>query len=266
MDLEIFSNIKDKSIHATDGDIGKVNDFYFDDSLWTTRYLVVDTGHWLTRQSVLLSPVHIKDSYDWQTEYIPVDLTKEKIKNSPSVESAKPVSRQMEVNYWDYYGYPYYWGLPGIWGSGMYPINLYDHSLDRENFKLDLYRRNDDPHLRSANEVCGYTLDTTDGSMGSVQDLVLDRKTWSIRYIEVDTVKWWPSKKVLLSVDWISEIDWNKKVIKIDLKKDQIKGAPSYDAGTAITREYEELLHSYYGKLNSHWRELDKFGDRNRAA
>lgn len=42
------------AIHATDGDIGKVVDLYFDDERWAIRYLVVDTGGWLTGRKVLI--------------------------------------------------------------------------------------------------------------------------------------------------------------------------------------------------------------------
>ncbi|MGA2519172.1 MAG: PRC-barrel domain-containing protein [Smithellaceae bacterium] len=44
------------AIGATDGDIGKLDDFYFDDESWTIRYLVADTGNWLLSRKVLISP------------------------------------------------------------------------------------------------------------------------------------------------------------------------------------------------------------------
>ncbi len=47
------------TIRATDGEIGKVAEFYFDDLSWTVRYLVVNTGNWLAERLVLISPIAI---------------------------------------------------------------------------------------------------------------------------------------------------------------------------------------------------------------
>ena len=44
-------NVKDMkgyAIGATDDDIGKLDDFYFDDESWTIRYLVAETGHFIS--------------------------------------------------------------------------------------------------------------------------------------------------------------------------------------------------------------------------
>ena len=50
-------DLKGYAIGATDGDIGKLDDFYFDDEAWTIRYLVADTGNWLLGRKVLISPI-----------------------------------------------------------------------------------------------------------------------------------------------------------------------------------------------------------------
>ncbi|MGD9000637.1 MAG: PRC-barrel domain-containing protein, partial [Granulosicoccaceae bacterium] len=38
---------------AVDGEIGNVEEFYFDDETWAVRYLVVNTGGWLMGRRVL---------------------------------------------------------------------------------------------------------------------------------------------------------------------------------------------------------------------
>ncbi len=50
------SAIKGYAIQASDGAIGAVSDFLFDDVSWRVRWLVVDTGHWLSGRKVLLPP------------------------------------------------------------------------------------------------------------------------------------------------------------------------------------------------------------------
>lgn len=107
-------------VEGTDGSIGRIHDLYFDDRDWTIRFLVVETGTWLEGRKVLISPVAINET-DWARRLLPVSVTREQVKNSPDVDSQKPVSRQHEVENYAYYGYPYYWGGSGIWGDSMQP-------------------------------------------------------------------------------------------------------------------------------------------------
>ena len=46
------TKLRDYRLNALDGEIGKVKDDYFDDRYWTTRYLVADTGHWLSSRKM----------------------------------------------------------------------------------------------------------------------------------------------------------------------------------------------------------------------
>ena len=118
--LRSMKNLEDYAIRATDGIIGHVKDFYFDDEAWVIRYLVVDTGTWLSSRKVLISPISIGHP-DWTDRVLPVSITKEQVKNSPDIDTQKPVSRQHEIQYLGYYGYPYYWGGAGLWGEGIDP-------------------------------------------------------------------------------------------------------------------------------------------------
>ena len=46
----MLRNVKDLhgfTIRATDGEIGTVDQFYFDDETWAIRYLTVETGGWI---------------------------------------------------------------------------------------------------------------------------------------------------------------------------------------------------------------------------
>src|SRR5678815_3470573 len=106
---------------AIDGEFGKVKDFYFDDETWTIRYLVADTGGWLPGVQVLVSPFAVK-SVDDAEKHINVSLTKAQIENSPSIDTDKPVSRQFELKYYQYFGWPMYWYGPALWGPGPFPV------------------------------------------------------------------------------------------------------------------------------------------------
>ena len=95
-------------LNSLDGEVGKVKEFYFDDHFWTIRYLVAETGDWLTGRQVLISPYAL-GFVNKEEQTITVDLTKKQIEESPSLNTDKPVSRQFEENYYGYYGWPMYW-------------------------------------------------------------------------------------------------------------------------------------------------------------
>jgi hypothetical protein len=88
--------VKGYKLQSLDGEIGKVKEFYFDDRHWTIRYLVADTGNWLTGRQVLISPYALT-AVNNKAQNIAVDLTRQQIEDSPSLDSDKPVSRQFET-------------------------------------------------------------------------------------------------------------------------------------------------------------------------
>src|SRR6516225_4860227 len=108
-------------LHASDGEIGHVKDFYFDDQKWVVRYVVADTGPWLLGRLVLIAP-HALGSLDQVGAFLAVNLTRQQIENSPPIESHKPVSRQYEEEYYRYYGWPSYWTGERIWGPNAFPV------------------------------------------------------------------------------------------------------------------------------------------------
>ena len=83
-------------LRANDGEIGKVDDFLFDAVAWFVRYLVADTGGWLTERQVLLSAL-VLGWADAESETFDVGLTMEQVEASPPIERDMPVSRQMEA-------------------------------------------------------------------------------------------------------------------------------------------------------------------------
>ena len=131
--LRSLKSLEGFAIGATDGKFGKVKNFYFDDESWVIRYLVVDTSTWLGGREVLISPYSISQP-NWAESFIAATISKQQIKDSPSIDSDKPVSRQYERSYLGYYGYPYYWGGTGLWGEGYYP-GSYLSALDAGDYE-----------------------------------------------------------------------------------------------------------------------------------
>src|SRR5262247_2160585 len=124
--LRSLEELHGYTIHATDGDIGTVYAFFFDDKTWAIRYLVVDTGNWLPDRQVLISPIALGQP-DWEGQFFSVKLTTEQVRNSPDIDTDKPVSRQQETLLHTYYDWPTYWsgGIPlGPHAAAAYPGGL----------------------------------------------------------------------------------------------------------------------------------------------
>jgi sporulation protein YlmC with PRC-barrel domain len=230
-------------LDANDGDVGRVDDFFFDDRYWTIRYLVAETGSWLKDRQVLISP-YAMVAVNQEEQYITVELTKTQIEDSPPLDSDKPVSRQFEAAYYGYYGYPSYWSGPHMWG--FYPNILRDSKKWEANNKSEKVAW--DPNLRSIHDVRGRNIQATDGEIGHVEDFIIDDKTWAIRYLIIDTRNWWPGKKVLMSPNWIERISWDESKVYVNLTSDAIKQSPEYTEESLLTRDYETVLHRHYDR------------------
>lgn len=236
------------TISASDGEIGRVKDLYFDDALWTVRYLVVDAGGWLENRKVLLSPIAIQ-AIDWEGQRVEVSLTRDQVRNSPDIDTDKPVSRQHEVELFTYYGYPEYWGGPLLWGATAYPfVNPDVPSRLEQAVPVNTGSAPADPHLRSANEVSGYHIEATDGSIGHIKDYLLEDQSWAIRYVLVDTRNWWPGKQVVIAPHWLGKVDWATRTASVTVTREAVKTAPEFDERIHPTREYEEQLHRHYSR------------------
>lgn len=234
------------NLESIDGKIGTVEDFFFDDRYWAIRYLVADTGNWLTGRQVLLSPYSVKNVIQTE-EAIAVDLTKKQIEDSPSLETDKPVSQQFEESYYGYYGWPTYWGGPFLWGT--FPTIVRDS--DRWQ-NLEHRTENWDRNLRSMHDVDGHHIQGSDGEIGHVEDFLIDVETWEIRYLIVDTRNWWPGKKVLIAPTWIERVSWKDKKVFANLTRAAVKSSAEYDESTYLTRDYEIALHQHY-KRGGYW-------------
>ena len=237
---------------AIDGEIGKVEEFYFDDKTWTIRYLIVSTGSWLSERKVLISPEAV-NNFQFTQKNFPVNLTKEQIKNSPDIDTERPVSRQQETKLYEYYPWRNYWSK-GLWSGGiitsgmqMPPSPSFEEALKKEKTPGN-NKDDDDPNLRSTSKVTGYDIKATDGEIGEVVDFIVDETTWKIHFMIVDTGNWFPGKKVLISPKWIKEINWAKSSVIVKASVEHVKNSPEYNPDEEISDSYEANLQNYYGR------------------
>jgi uncharacterized protein YrrD len=240
------------TLRETDGEIGKVEDFYFDDQSWTIRYLIVRTGGWLSERKVLISPSVLQQA-DWDNKEFPVKLTKKQIENSPDIDTEKPVSRQQEEQLASYYPWEGYWGTDvdehGAGIFGMMPSELYQSgNVQVQNPQNNVSDEHSDPHLRSADELKGYAIHTTDGQIGKVDDFIIDDRNWKINFLVVDTGTWLDRDKVLLSTKWITGVKWDNSVVIVNISTDAVQNSPDYDESQLNDNLYEKNLYNHYGK------------------
>lgn len=263
--LRSMNDLKGYQIQATDGTVGHVKDFYFDDDWWTVRYLVVETGSWFSNRKVLISPFAIGQP-NWNGKVLPVSMTIEQVKNCPDIDTNQPVSRQHEMAYLDYYGYPYYWGGSSLWGGEMGPNMLMPGygdfwgtplAVPRESFRKHNERvarahEHDDPHLRSCQAVTGYALHARDGLLGQVQGMLVEETSWAIRYLVVDTSNWWLGNKVLIAPQWVEAVNWADSTVSVKLTRESVKDSPKYDANALPDRQLEARMYAHF-KRDPYW-------------
>lgn len=245
------------SIDAIDGTVGRVEQYLFDDQNWAIRYIIVDIGSWVMGKRVLLSPAAVQEVKNNQ---IIVKNTMEQIRNSPSVDTANPVSRIEELRLHNYYSWPFYWVYPADYnslGGALYPgltkpfayqsdeqdSEMIDKVLQKENELEEQLRKS---HLRETKEITGYAIQAVDEQIGHVEDFIIDDSHWVIRYFIVDTGNIIPKKKVLIAPQWTKGIDWSETLVYVDFDKETIKDGPEYDPTVPLTRDIEKRLYNYY--------------------
>ena len=188
--------LKGYKLHSLDGQAGKVKEFYFDDHQWKIRFLVAETGNWLIGKQVLISEDAL-GAVNKEEQYININLTSKQIEDSPSLESARQT----------------------------YP-NLIIEQMDMS----ESYQGKApwDPQIRSTYDSSGSKIDAMDGELGSIDDFIIDDKTWEIRYLIVNAKNWWPDKKILVTPKWSERVNWAESNMFINLPRETFKRAKEY--------------------------------------
>lgn len=252
------SSIKGYTIAATDGEVGKVVDVLFDDVGWQIRWVVVQAGGWFSDRKVLL-PTSALGHADQLARQFSVKLTTQQVKDSPDVDAALPVSRQMESDLYGHYGWVPYWGGSLFMGTYGYAGGLggfwsqepgSEERLETEviNARRDAF----DPHLRSAEAVIGYHIHASDGSIGHVEDMMVEEGDWAIHYLVVDTHNWWQGKRVLISPRSVRNVAWADRLVNLGVDRNSVRNSPSYDPSMTIDRDYQDQFNNYYRGLPEH--------------
>jgi hypothetical protein len=250
--LFAVSGLQGCRIAASDGRIGAVKDFLFDDQSWKIRWMVVDTGDWLPGRKVLIPPSAIAPLEVPPKPRLPmmspgaslevsVNLTMQQIEASPEAREDDPVTKDMEGLLYDYYGLDAGWAATNS-GESAIVAEAAEHQSDYIETGPG-----SEPHLRSVASVNGYHVHATDGELGHVENLLADDANWEIQYLVISTRSWWPGKIVQLARYAVTDIDWLDRQVKLNVTRDQVKSAPAWDPLAMTDEVSEEQLHRHFG-------------------
>lgn len=247
-------DIFDYNLLAEDGEAGKVKDALFDESEWIIRYLVVETGGWLSGRNVLIPP-SVLGAPDTARKEFPVSLTRDQIGNSPQLESGASLTRSHEEDLYRHYGWEPYWVPEDAMGPlpGTVMVESGEQLAESEAAVAEAERRAE-PRLRSVKEMMGFRVDGPDGKLGKVDSFLMDDESWDLRYIILNTGNWLKSRLVPLSVRWLTALDWDRHKVAVDLSKKDIHDSPEWDESMPMPRQYEVDIHSHYGRTG-YWEE-----------
>ena len=227
--LKSIRQLYGSKLGALDGEIGHVKDFYFDDQNWAIRYLIVDTGSWLPKRKVLISP-HAFGNLHPAGIILLVNLTRQQIENSPSIDSHKPLSRQYEEEYYRYFGWPYYWQGDKLWGLSGVPIleepptPLLHDPANAASRKLERA----DAHLRSTQDVNGYRIQASDGTIGHVCDFVMDDQSWAICQLVIKTGHRLSGKELQMTTGKVDRISYPESTVFVNLTQEAVAPSPAH--------------------------------------
>lgn len=222
--LQSIKQLYGNKLGASDGDIGHVKDLLFHDQTWAVRYVVADTGSWLSERQVLLSPHPFLNLFK-KGKVLPVNLTRQQIADSPSIETHKPVSRQYEEEYYRYYGWPYYWNGGGLWGMSGFPVlGLPEKPFPTESTIANaLPPKGSDAHLRSTQAVMGYNIRASDGTIGHVCDFLMDDKSWAIYQLVIKIGHRFSGEEVLLLTSDVERISYDESSVLTKVTREAIE-------------------------------------------
>ncbi len=252
--LRNIKNLTGFSLMATDGEVGEVKDFFFDDQTWTVRYMVVETGNWLSNRKVLISMESLQ-SQDIESFFtgkkFSVNLSKNQILHSPVIDTDKPITRMMEEELNGHYPWSNYW-QSGYFTTGMIAYNALplEEEIKLRGEEEYSHRSEHESHLQSVHRISGDTVKATDGEIGTIQGLIIDDATWKIRLLVLDIGSWFSGKKVVISPEAITKADWPMSEICTNLNKEAVRHSPEFDESKPVSSDLEAYLQVQHGRRN----------------
>lgn len=192
-----WSELEGTKIRATDGDVGKLKDLYFDDESFKVRFALVETGGILSRKWALISPQAF-GAFEPQTKRLPINLSKSKIEKSPDVSDINTLRNEDQKAVCDYFGWATNW-----------------------------YGRKGD--LRVLQKLLQCKVLAEDEKVGGLDDVILDLNVWSVQSLVLNAGSWLSGKKILVPTQKVKSFTVEDNIVSIDMTRDRIEEAPDYN-------------------------------------
>ena len=222
-------------VMATDGRVGRVEDFLLTDPGGAVRFLLVKTGRLLRGRRVVVPAGHLGVP-NGSAGVLPVELTRQEIERCTASSALETISKQQEHLIENRYG-----GDARRRGGG--PLAPVHGVVSHQALEMaaaassgpagEASSEQGMPELRSALEVIGYQLEALDGPLGAVEDYLVDDQSWTVQYMVVDSKDWRsPNPRVLLAPNWIQHISWAESRVHVLLTQEKIKAGQRYEPGS----------------------------------
>jgi len=228
--LQLVSTLIGYEVESSDGSIGTVRDILFDDVTWKMRWLAIDTGDWITRRHVLIHPSAI-GLVDKGGKFLQVKIARNLINGAPALKKDQAVTMQFEASLYAYFDVEPEWNST-IFGERAAPEASASHDCD--------------PHLCSFKATHGFHNEARDGSIGHMDDVVIETLDWLIHYLVVTTANWGTGARVLISPYAVEHISAAEKNIRLNLTQEQVTSSPHWDPHVLIDDSYLALIHAHY--------------------
>jgi len=222
---------------------GTIIDMYFDDMLWNVQYLLIETIGQPKDELVLISRVALGRP-DMESRILPLFVSFNSRGGEQKGTAANPASRKIKKE-----------SRPLIFRWPLDQIDL--DFLEAEEMKNIIIKKlseekqlaqSDGDHLRSQNNILGYNIFAKEEEkIGHLDDFIMDKDAWKVRFLVVDTKYWLVRKRnVLISPLWIEKIKWRENAIWIDIYKNVIGSSPVYNSNDPLDEQLEMKLFKHY--------------------
>ncbi len=218
-------------VMGADGELGTVEDVYFDEKRWRMRYILAATGDWLEGRRLLLSPRAfgglLPDRRGLQS-----NLRRDRVSAAPPFIKGRRITRTEEEELFKFYEWPFYWREEeegGIGPGNPAALPLIELASEmREEIGTQGVLEN--PTLHSLEDVLGMRiLDREGENSGSLADVAVQLEDWEILYLIIDLGLLSGGKKVQLPPTYVESFDEDDDYLRLDLERETIHNSPEWD-------------------------------------
>ena len=209
------SSLKGYAVVATDGLVGTICDFIFEDKDWKIIWVVVETGTWLSGRKVFVPASNFQQPDQGARQY-QLNMTLAQV------------------------GYCLHGDVAQL-GDETSGAHFTQGELTSEANK------HKGPHLRALNILKGASVEVIDGDVGHAEEFLIDTSNWLVKYLVIHTSSWWPGEKLLISAHSIKGIDYTRNILQLDATRQFVKDSPPYNAEQTADGIFDESFQTYYG-------------------